>query len=62
MSGREVYFEFLRMGSTVKVMAIDSVTGTEVSIIGPASAGEAQLKMNALRKLQYVLGKNSASR
>ncbi|MGE5546551.1 MAG: DUF6898 family protein [Solirubrobacterales bacterium] len=58
MTGREVYFEFRRIGSAVKVVAIDSLTGTEVSIVGAVSAGEAQLKATALRKLQFVLDKN----
>jgi len=39
----------------VKVSAIEPVTNTEVSIMGPASAGEYALKKVALRKLQYVM-------
>ena len=57
MAGRNVYFEFRRVGSYVRVSAIDSVTGTEVTVAGDAKAGEAQLKQTALRKLQYVLNK-----
>ncbi|MPY69345.1 MAG: hypothetical protein GEU92_04590 [Alphaproteobacteria bacterium] len=55
--GREVLFEFTRIGNAVKVTAIDPVTGTEASIVGPASVGETILQNNALRKLDYVLGK-----
>ena len=35
---REVYFEFTAIGAVVKVVAIDAATGTEVSVMGPASA------------------------
>ena len=31
---REVYFEFVAIGNVVKVTAIDSLTGTEVSAMG----------------------------
>lgn len=57
MTGREVYFEFRRIGSYMRVSAIDSVTGTEVTIAGDPKAGEAMLKQTALRKLQYVMAK-----
>ncbi|MGE4279399.1 MAG: hypothetical protein AB7G62_07415 [Magnetospirillum sp.] len=60
MAGREVFFEFKRVGAYVRVSAIDSVTGTEVTVAGDAKAGEAMLKQTALRKLQYVLSKGSA--
>jgi hypothetical protein len=48
---REVYFEFAAIGRSVKVTAIDSVTGLEVSIVGPSSAGKADLERAALQKL-----------
>jgi hypothetical protein len=47
----EVYFEFVAIGRTVKVSAIDAATGTEVSIIGPATASQADLRRLALQKL-----------
>lgn len=53
----DVIFEFLTIGSVVKVTAIDTTTLTEVSIQGPASAGETVLKTQALRRLEYVLRK-----
>lgn len=55
----EVLFEFRKIGNSVKVSAIEPVTNTEVSIVGPASAGEHTLKMAAIRKLQYVLAKQA---
>ena len=52
---REVYFEFVAIGNVVKVTAIDSVTGTEVSAMGPASASQADLQQLALQKLKARL-------
>ena len=49
---REVYFEFVAIGNVVKVTAIDSVTGTEVSAMGPTSASQADLQQLALQKLK----------
>ena len=54
-SNREVYFEFTAIGSTVKVVAIDSQTGTEVSAMGPASSSQADLQRLALQKLKARL-------
>ena len=52
---REVYFEFIAIGHAVKVVAIDSVTAIEVSVMGPASAAQADLKQLALQKLKARL-------
>ena len=51
----EVYFEFTPSGRTVKVAAIDAATGTEVIVIGPASAAQADLQRLALQKLKARL-------
>jgi len=59
MAANEVLFEFKKIGNSVKVSAFHCDSLTEVSVIGPASAGEAQLKQLALRKLQYVLAKKN---
>jgi hypothetical protein len=53
----EVWFEFVRIGHSVKVSAIHVATDTEVCIVGPASAAQEGLKAAALRKLINVLGK-----
>ena len=53
----EVIYELARVGSMVRVNAIDPATGTEITTFGPVSAGEEQLKRVALRKLEYVLAK-----
>ena len=60
--GREVIFEFLRLGHAVKVTATDARSLVEVSIVGAASAGEETLKRAALDKLDYVLRKRGGQR
>ena len=53
----EVLFEFHRVGNVVKVSALHVDTDTEVSLVGPPTAGVYGLKMAAIRKLIYVLNK-----
>ena len=57
--GRDVLIEIVTLGAYAKVSAIDSATGTEVSLTGPASAGRPSLEAAALKKLEYVLKKNA---
>ena len=60
--GREVLIEITTVGAYAKVAAIDATTGTEISITGPANADRASLEAAAIKKLEYVLTKNSQSR
>ncbi|MCB1592347.1 MAG: hypothetical protein KDI90_07845 [Alphaproteobacteria bacterium] len=55
--GREIIIEFRSVGSLVKVSAMDTESLTEISIQGPASAGEEILRRNALKRLEYVMKK-----
>lgn len=57
LQGREVIIELQPVGNIVKVSAVDTLTLTEVSIQGPANAGEEMLKRNAIKRLEYVLKK-----
>lgn len=57
----EVLFEFHRVGSYLKVCAIDPVTGTEVSVVGPATGSRELLKRTAIAKLEMVLRKNPSA-
>jgi hypothetical protein len=52
---REVIYEFVRIGGAVKVTAVDTVSGTEATIVGDPLAGEATLKRLARQKLDYVM-------
>ncbi len=57
MGDEDVIIEFQRIGASVRVSAIDPETPTEVSIAGPASAGEETLTRTVMQKLAYVLEK-----
>jgi len=51
----EVYFEFHKVGQTMKVTAVDAASGVEVVVMGPASAAQADLQSIAMRKLKARL-------
>jgi hypothetical protein len=55
-----VILEFVHIGRYVKVSAIDTKSGMEVSIVGDPAQGEAALQRVAIRKLQYVMNKKAA--
>lgn len=54
----EVLLEFQRIGSYMKAVAIDPETGTEVSVVGPATGSRVLLTRTAISKLRYVLERN----
>lgn len=54
-TGGEVFLEFIPVGNSVKVSAVDAATGIEVSIIGPATAARDHLQTVALQKLRRRL-------
>jgi len=54
---REVLFEFVRVGSVVKAIAMDSATGIEVSVMGPTTASQASLQQLAVQKLKARLAR-----
>jgi hypothetical protein len=56
---REVFFEFTAIGTTVRVTAIDSLTGTEVVVMGPANASRAALQQVAVQKLKVRLAREA---
>jgi hypothetical protein len=58
----ETYVEFVAQGAFVKATAIDSATGTEASVVGPAGAPRDTLADAAVRKLNYVLKKQRDDR
>lgn len=49
--------EFVQVGNSVKVSAIDARTGREVSIVGSPKASRGQLTTLAINKLKYVMAK-----
>jgi len=60
---REVLVELHYTGGrAVRVVAIDPVSGTEVTMVGDAKASEAELKRLAANKLSYVMNKNKPTK
>jgi hypothetical protein len=57
--GQEIFLEFTVQGAFVKVTAIDSATGAEATITGPANAPRATLEAAVMRKLEYVRKKQN---
>lgn len=55
MTEREILFEFHRIGAYLKATAVDTLTGIEVSVSGPAVGSQEMLKRTAVAKLDYVL-------
>lgn len=55
----EVLLEFVPQGRFVKVIAIDPVSKTEVSVVGDRMASPETLKRIAVNKLKYVLGRQA---
>ncbi len=54
---REIYFEFVAVGASVKVTAIDGQTGIEVTVVGPVTAAQSDLQRLALAKLKSRLAR-----
>ncbi|MFL9827384.1 DUF6898 family protein [Rhodoplanes sp. SY1] len=54
-AGREVFFEMTAVGGAVRVAAIDSATGIEVTVMAPLTTSRADLQRLALRKLERRL-------
>ncbi|WNJ98562.1 hypothetical protein L2D14_11850 [Thalassospiraceae bacterium LMO-JJ14] len=53
----EVLFEFHRVGSYIRVVAVDPRSNVEITMVGDPQVGEAALKRAAIRKLKYVIAK-----
>lgn len=56
---REVIFEFVRIGTAMKIIAIDAETGIEATIVGDPRAGQETLRRLAKQKLDYVKRKQA---
>lgn len=52
--------EFIQVGASMKVTAVDPVTGREATIVGPSNAPRSHLTQVAVRKLKYLLAKDQA--
>ena len=56
----EVLFEFAVHGNFVKVMAVDPITGIEISIVGDSRASKTTLENLATKKLIMVIKRKKA--
>ena len=54
----EILLEIRRVGKSLRVIAIDPITRTEVIMITPAGTTRKEIKRHAARKLAYVIAKN----
>lgn len=59
---REVLFEFWYVGRSARVVAIDPITNTEVTMVGASGYDKETLKQMAARKLAYVIAKKQKRR
>lgn len=60
--GSGYLIEFIQIGNSVKVSAVDPVTGIEVSIVGSPLSSRETLTRSAVRKLETRLAaKNTPS-
>ena len=50
-------FEFVRNGNVVKVTAIEPETRIEAAVVVPAGLSEDDMKLQAMKRLNYVLKK-----
>jgi hypothetical protein len=55
----EIFLEVVIQGAFAKATAIDSSTGLEASVVGPANASRAALADAAKRKLEYLIRKKA---
>ncbi|PPR70164.1 MAG: hypothetical protein CFH02_00196 [Alphaproteobacteria bacterium MarineAlpha3_Bin1] len=58
----EVLFEWRRVGKSLRVTAIDSITGTAFVMVAPAKATRKEIKQFAAMKLAYVLSKTQGGK
>ncbi|MDR3450673.1 MAG: hypothetical protein P4M15_13185 [Alphaproteobacteria bacterium] len=57
MTQREILIETQRYGTSLRVSATDTQTGTEVVFQAPVSTLPARIKQIAISKMTYVLNK-----
>ena len=57
LSGREIIFEFIPIGSAVRVSVMDVASLTEVVISCPRTLPQSTMEYNGCKRLLYVLKK-----
>lgn len=51
----DVYYQFINIGNSIKVIAIDEKTGVEISLVGSRNAHQSHLQQIAYQKLEKKL-------
>ncbi|WP_366656369.1 hypothetical protein [Fodinicurvata sp. EGI_FJ10296] len=59
---REILFEFTRIGSIIRVAAVDPDSLTEVIVQCPATCTQAQLEAAATARLAFVMKRGRPTR
>jgi hypothetical protein len=59
MNNEEVIFEFRKIADMVKIAAVHGQTGREITISVPASLSKEEMKQIAVKRLIYVMKKES---
>lgn len=59
---REVLFEIVQIGNSLRVSAIDPVTRIEIAMVGDPRATDAEIKRIAARKLWYAIQKQTGQK
>lgn len=54
----EIIFEFVKLGSYVKVSAVDVNTGTEAVVTVPEQLSQKEMEEFAMKRLKMILKKN----
>jgi hypothetical protein len=55
-----VIVEMIAVGRYVRVTAVDTRSGTEVTLVGDPRRGERSLREAAVRKLRFVMAKKDS--
>jgi len=55
----EILLQLFAVGNALKVTAVHTATGTEVSFMAPKNTPMLSIKMMARKKLEYVLNKKA---
>jgi hypothetical protein len=55
-----VIIEMIAVGRYVRVTAVDTLSGTEVTLVGDPRRGERSLREAAVRKLRFVMAKKDS--
>ena len=56
-----ILLEIVRLGSSLKVTAVDEASGVEASFVAPSGTPRSDIEQLAKSKLRYILAKKNGS-